>query len=87
MIPNINKVIDIVHKEDINNIINALNKIFDIVEKLPDEIKQDIQVNVIAKMDVLKGATETENGEKGLAPAPSAGKIIDFYLLLELIEL
>ena len=55
MIPNINKVIDIVHKEDINNIIDALNKIFDIVEKLPDEIKQDIQVNVIAKMDVLKG--------------------------------
>ena len=27
MIPNIDKVIDIVHKEDINNIIDALNKI------------------------------------------------------------
>ena len=74
MIPNIDKVIDIVHKEDINNIIDALNKIFDIVKKLPDEIKQDIQVNVIAKMDVLKGATETEDGEKGLAPTPTAGK-------------
>lgn len=73
MIPNIDKVIDIVHKEDINNIIDAINKLNEAIEKLPDEIKQDINIVIDNKTEVMSGATEEADGVGGTVPAPPKG--------------
>lgn len=73
MIPNIDKIIDIVHKEDINNIIDAINKLNQAIEKLPDEIKGDINIVINDKTTVMSGATEEEDGKEGLAPQPLKG--------------
>ena len=73
MIPNIDKIIDIVHKEDINNIIDAINQLNQAIDKLPDEIKGDINIIINDKTTIMSGATEEEDGKEGLAPQPLKG--------------
>ena len=78
MIPNIDKVIDLIHKKDLNDIIDALNKVIEKVETLPDEIKGDINIVIDGKTQIMEGATEEADGKEGLVPVPPAGSNIRF---------
>ena len=78
MIPNIDKITDIVHKEDINNIIDAINNLKNLIDNLPQEIKDELLVIINDKTQIMKGATEKEAGTSGLTPVPAAGSVERF---------
>ena len=91
MIPNIDQIIDVIHKEDINHIIdvinslgqdhetdiNDINKILselqDLINKLPQELKDELNTVIINKTQVMSGATTDKDGEEGIVPAPVKG--------------